>query len=53
MRLVAALSLPLAHLGHWWSYLLYGIPVAIVLVSVVLSLVRRHRGERPRDGSAH
>jgi hypothetical protein len=52
MSLVAALSLPLAHLGHWWSYVLYGVPVAIVLVSVVVSFARKHRGERPRDGSA-
>jgi hypothetical protein len=49
MSLAASLLAPLAHLGHWWSYVLYGIPVAIVIVSVVLSFVRRHRGERPRD----
>ena len=52
MSLAAALLLPLAHLGHWWSYVLYGIPVAIVIVSVVVTFVRQHRGEPPRDGSA-
>jgi hypothetical protein len=36
----------LAHIGHWWGYLLYAIPLIIVLISIVNS--RRH--DR-RDGS--
>ena len=36
----------LAHIMHWWGYLLYAIPLIIVLISIVAS----RRRER-RDGS--
>ncbi len=39
--------IPLAHLGHWWTYILYAVPVIIVLASVAMTLVR----ERRRDDS--
>jgi hypothetical protein len=43
-------ALPLAHIGHWWGYLLYGVPVIIVLFSVVMSVIRERReAERPDD----
>jgi hypothetical protein len=35
--------IPLAHLGHWWTYVLYGIPVIIVLASVAMTLIRERR----------
>ena len=41
-----ALLLPLAHAGHWLSWLLYLPPVAIVIGSIVRSkLIERRRGE--------
>lgn len=36
--------LPLAHAGHWAIWLLYAVPVVIVLGSIVISLVRERRG---------
>lgn len=36
--------IPLAHIGHWWGYLLYAIPVIIVLISIVTSSLRDRRG---------
>lgn len=39
------LLLPLAHVGHWWGYILYAVPVLIVLGSVVTTLIRERRGE--------
>ena len=35
--------IPLAHVGHWWIYVLYAVPVIIVLVSVAVTLVRQRR----------
>jgi cytochrome c-type biogenesis protein CcmH/NrfF len=44
--------LPLAHLGHWWTYILYGVPVAIVLFSVVTTTIRERREQRDSDDAA-
>jgi hypothetical protein len=42
--------IPLAHVGHWWTYVLYAVPVIIVLVSVAITLVReRHRHDSDGD----
>jgi len=42
--------LPLAHLGHWWMYVLYGVPVIIVLFSVVTTTLRERReGREEKD----
>jgi hypothetical protein len=41
--------LPVAHLGHWWTYVLYAVPVLIVLASVVMTLVKERREERDSD----
>ena len=42
--------LPLAHLGHWWMYVLYGVPVIIVLFSVVTTTLReRCEGREEKD----
>jgi hypothetical protein len=35
--------LVLAHLGHWSHWILYAIPVVIVLGSIVASLLRDRR----------
>jgi len=38
--------LPLAHAGHWLVYILYAVPVLIVLASIVVTIVRdRRRGD--------
>jgi hypothetical protein len=37
--------LPIAHAGHWLVYVLYAVPVLIVLGSIVVTVVRdRRRG---------
>jgi hypothetical protein len=37
--------LPVAHAGHWLVYILYAVPVLIVLASIVVTIVRdRRRG---------
>lgn len=33
----------LAHTGHWAIYVLYAIPVVIVVTSIVLSILRQRR----------
>ena len=38
------MDLPVAHLGHWAFYVLYAVPVLIVLGSIVLTTLRQ-RGE--------
>lgn len=50
MSPAAAALLPLAHLGHWWSYVLYAVPVVIVLASVVMTLIKERRGGDSDDG---
>ncbi len=44
--MMVMLGLPLAHLGHWWLYVLYAVPVIIVLASVVTTTVRERRKRR-------
>jgi hypothetical protein len=40
-------ALPLAHLSdHWWMYLLYGLPVAVVLYSAARETIRGRRERR-------
>ena len=42
--------IPLAHVGHWWTYVLYAVPVIIVLASVVVTVLReRRRGDTNGD----
>jgi hypothetical protein len=44
--------LPLAHAGHWALYVLYAVPVAIVLFSVVTTVLRgRRKGEAEDTGA--
>ena len=42
----------LAHIGHWWMYPLYGLPVLIVLASVVASTLRERRARREAADSS-
>ena len=42
------LEIPVAHFGHWWTYVLYAVPVVIVLASVLSTLLRRRRGDEDR-----
>jgi hypothetical protein len=45
--------LPIAHAGHWIVYVLYAVPVLIVLASIVVTVVRdRLRGEVDEEQSA-
>lgn len=43
------MELPLAHAGHWAFYVLYAVPILIVLGSIVMTTLRQRR-ER-RDGA--
>ena len=43
------MALPLAHLGHWYFYPLYAIPVIIVLFSAITTTIRERRGGRDDD----
>jgi hypothetical protein len=43
-----ALLLPLAHLGHWYFWPLYALPVLVVLWSAISSALRE-RGTKRRD----
>jgi hypothetical protein len=40
------MDLPLAHLGHWAFYVLYALPVMIVLGSIAVTMVRQRREGR-------
>ena len=44
--------LPLAHAGHWALYVLYAVPVAIVLFSVVTTVLRERRAGGGEDTGA-
>ena len=44
------MTIPLAHLGHWYFFPLYAVPVIIVLVSAITTTLRERRSERDRDG---
>ena len=41
--------LPIAHAGHWALYILYAVPVLIVVGSIVVTMVRDRRGDDPSD----
>jgi cytochrome c-type biogenesis protein CcmH/NrfF len=42
--------LPVAHAGHWLVYILYAVPVLIVLASIVVTVVRdRRRGDVEKE----
>jgi hypothetical protein len=43
--------LVVAHAGHWLIWVLYAVPVLIVIGSIVLSIVRQRREEADEQGS--
>jgi hypothetical protein len=42
--------LPIAHAGHWAIYVLYAVPVIIVLGSVVMTVLRDRKGSEGDGG---
>ena len=40
------MELPIAHAGHWALYVLYAVPVAVVLASIAVTMVRQRREGR-------
>jgi heme exporter protein D len=38
--------LPIAHAGHWAFYVLYAVPILIVLGSIAVTMVRQRRERR-------
>ena len=40
------MELPLAHAGHWVWYILYAVPIVVVLASIVASMLRSRRERR-------
>jgi hypothetical protein len=44
---ILGLVVPLAHVGHWALWVLYAIPVVIVLGSIVVNWLRERRQRHP------
>ncbi len=44
------MSIPLAHVGHWWGYLLYAVPALIVLGATIQSFIAQRRARRNGSG---
>jgi hypothetical protein len=43
--------LPIAHAGHWAIYVLYAVPVFIVLGSIARTMIRERKGSDGDQGS--
>ena len=41
--------LPIAHAGHWAVYVLYAVPVVIVLGSIAVTMFRDRRARRASE----
>lgn len=41
----------LAHVGHWWTWVLYAVPVLIVLGASVHALLDQRREDREREAA--
>jgi heme exporter protein D len=39
----------LAHIGHWYMWLLYAVPVLVVIAASLHALIDQHREDRERD----
>jgi hypothetical protein len=44
------MALLVAHAGHWALYVLYALPILIVLGSIVANVLRDRRGRREGGG---
>jgi hypothetical protein len=42
-------AIPLAHIGHWWGYILYAVPAIIVFVATAQSLIAQRRERRAEE----
>jgi hypothetical protein len=42
-------ALPLAHLGHWYLWIPYAIPVVVVLAASLHAFRQQRREDRERD----
>jgi heme exporter protein D len=42
-------AVPLAHLGHWYLWIPYAIPVVVVLAASIHALRQQRREDRERD----
>jgi hypothetical protein len=40
------MTLPLAHAGHWAMYVIYAVPVVVVLGSIGVTMIRERRADR-------
>ena len=45
--------LPIAHAGHWLLWILYAVPVVIVLASIVIAVIRDRRETGSEAESEH
>jgi hypothetical protein len=43
--------LPLAHVGHYWVWILYAIPVLIVTAAIIRSTIAQRRAGRDEEDS--
>ena len=50
LRNTQGMALPIAHAGHWALYVLYAVPILIVLGSIVANMLRDRRGHREGGG---
>lgn len=41
----------LAHVGHWYMWVLYAVPVLIVIAASVYALVDQRREDREREAA--
>jgi hypothetical protein len=41
----------IAHVGHWYMWLLYAIPVLVVIGASVHALIDQRREDREREGA--
>ena len=48
-EILAEMEIPLAHAGHWALYVLYAVPVLVVLASIAVTMVRQRREDRHRS----
>ena len=48
----AQLILPPAHAGHWALWVLYAVPLIVVVWAVVMATVNERRARREEDESA-
>jgi hypothetical protein len=44
-------ALPVAHLGHWYLWIPYVIPVVVVLAASLHAFRQQRREDRERDGA--